>query len=664
MVNFSPSAHSRKTKARIIFENFDKNNDGTICRDELQLALQQFNLKHQADMVDIFMEQVDKDGDDKISYSEFKHFCRKFEESSGNSSPTSSAPLAKARSSFRPSTAPTKLKFERRRKVLDHDWEEIKRQQKHLLTLSTNPSVHEHFKKESNAEIKKKSLVWVRPRSLDAWQRNYDEWKNASVDEDWRPRKPCPVLRKEVREELGFTRNSPRKVKKKIKLQVGLREFEIEERDRLKGELNGGGRRAREKTGVEESRDDNDEDYYLDEQFEELSEPPQQPSSPNKAEIFDEVTKAMFNFVKLEHSSNTSRNKALYYRRLSVACKKLEAAFPSPPPTYTDSKSDTKRWNLPQNVLKPVAVASEAATTKEKAAATNDDDGYRPPMYFSKNSSSISIDQLKKEARLLTKPPNTKANSDSTMHWRESATTTKLVGNKNKKKSKSVTIDGATKNHYKISLYKYSRSAEECQKVLEQLASVLSSLKACSFFTLEIDLRSNELRMGVVAANTLEAILSSPAVISLDLRENAGTNQQGELVRGHEFLETYPNLKACILNRVKIFHTRVEARLRMVAVGNSNLVKTVTKKSKMKSWQVDQNNKEKEKMIYINSTEKDANAIPSFEEIVRLTKELDRDGDEDENGDGDGDDEEVRAHSTIQVNKNYLLRSGFRSYSP
>ena len=40
------------------------------------------------------------------------------------------------------------------------------------------------------------------------------------------------------------------------------------------------------------------------------------------------------------------------------------------------------------------------------------------------------------------------------------------------------------------------------------------------------------------------------------------------------------------------------------------------------------------------------------------------DGDEDENGDGDGDDEEVRAHSTIQVNKNYLLRSGFRSYSP
>ena len=84
----------------------------------------------------------------------------------------------------------------------------------------------------------------------------------------------------------------------------------------------------------------------------------------------------------------------------------------------------------------------------------------------------------------------------------------------------SSTIDGATKNHYRISLSGYAESAEECQVLLDRIANNLVQLKACSFFTIELDLRRNNLRMGVVAANTLETILASPAVTGVDLREN------------------------------------------------------------------------------------------------------------------------------------------------
>ena len=184
--------------------------------------------------------------------------------------------------------------------------------------------------------------------------------------------------------------------------------------------------------------------------------------------------------------------------------------------------------------------------------------------------------------------------------------------------------------------------------LLQRFASTLSKLKMCCFFTVDIDLRCNCLRMGVVAANTLETIISSPAVVSVDLRENSGTNSHGELVRGFEFLQSYPNLRRCIAARQKI--VSVGPKLSCVAVGNSNLVKTVGKKEKSKF-----NDDIIEPMkigskVFINNNGTDEK-LPGFDELCALTEKIGSDG-------------KITKKSTIKVNKNYLLRSGFRSYSP
>ena len=75
-------------------------------------------------------------------------------------------------------------------------------------------------------------------------------------------------------------------------------------------------------------------------------------------------------------------------------------------------------------------------------------------------------------------------------------------------------------------------------------------------------------------------------------------------------------------------------------------MKTVNRKTKLKDWETTKDDELDEKVL-INANRNDAEyVLPSFEDLIGMDEKLDD------------------ARRTIKVNKNYMLRSGFRSYSP
>jgi Ca2+-binding EF-hand superfamily protein len=57
-----------------MFDDFDKDKDGSIDRSELELALRSLNLDFTQGDIEAYMEQVDKSKNGAISYEEFKVF--------------------------------------------------------------------------------------------------------------------------------------------------------------------------------------------------------------------------------------------------------------------------------------------------------------------------------------------------------------------------------------------------------------------------------------------------------------------------------------------------------------------------------------------------------------------------------------------------------------
>lgn len=54
-----------------VFKTFDKNNDGFIDKQELKEALQMLKIEEDPEESDKLFEQVDKNGDNKINFTEF-----------------------------------------------------------------------------------------------------------------------------------------------------------------------------------------------------------------------------------------------------------------------------------------------------------------------------------------------------------------------------------------------------------------------------------------------------------------------------------------------------------------------------------------------------------------------------------------------------------------
>lgn len=57
-----------------MFDDFDKDKDGTIDRSELELALRSLNLDFTQGDIETYMEQLDRSKNGDISYEEFKAF--------------------------------------------------------------------------------------------------------------------------------------------------------------------------------------------------------------------------------------------------------------------------------------------------------------------------------------------------------------------------------------------------------------------------------------------------------------------------------------------------------------------------------------------------------------------------------------------------------------
>lgn len=57
-----------------MFDDFDKDKDGSIDRSELELALRSLNLDFTQGDIEAYMEQVDRSKNGAISYEEFKVF--------------------------------------------------------------------------------------------------------------------------------------------------------------------------------------------------------------------------------------------------------------------------------------------------------------------------------------------------------------------------------------------------------------------------------------------------------------------------------------------------------------------------------------------------------------------------------------------------------------
>ncbi|MBA0686499.1 hypothetical protein Goari_014098 [Gossypium aridum] len=59
---------------RAVFNKFDKNGDGKICRDELKSTLSALGFSFSSDEVDLIMLEMDKDGNGYIDVEEFIAF--------------------------------------------------------------------------------------------------------------------------------------------------------------------------------------------------------------------------------------------------------------------------------------------------------------------------------------------------------------------------------------------------------------------------------------------------------------------------------------------------------------------------------------------------------------------------------------------------------------
>ena len=67
-------AASLEQHIKQMFDDFDKDKDGSIDRSELELALRSLNLDFTQGDIEAYMEQVDKSKNGAISYEEFKVF--------------------------------------------------------------------------------------------------------------------------------------------------------------------------------------------------------------------------------------------------------------------------------------------------------------------------------------------------------------------------------------------------------------------------------------------------------------------------------------------------------------------------------------------------------------------------------------------------------------
>lgn len=67
-------ATSLEQHIKQMFDDFDKDKDGSIDRSELELALRSLNLDFTQGDIEAYMEQVDKSKNGAISYEEFKVF--------------------------------------------------------------------------------------------------------------------------------------------------------------------------------------------------------------------------------------------------------------------------------------------------------------------------------------------------------------------------------------------------------------------------------------------------------------------------------------------------------------------------------------------------------------------------------------------------------------
>lgn len=65
---------SQEQHIKQMFDDFDKDKDGTIDRSELELALRSLNLDFTQGDIEAYMEQVDRSKNGGISYEEFKVF--------------------------------------------------------------------------------------------------------------------------------------------------------------------------------------------------------------------------------------------------------------------------------------------------------------------------------------------------------------------------------------------------------------------------------------------------------------------------------------------------------------------------------------------------------------------------------------------------------------
>ncbi len=67
-------ATSLEQHIKQMFDDFDKDKDGSIDRSELELALRSLNLDFTQGDIEAYIEQVDKNKNGAISYDEFKVF--------------------------------------------------------------------------------------------------------------------------------------------------------------------------------------------------------------------------------------------------------------------------------------------------------------------------------------------------------------------------------------------------------------------------------------------------------------------------------------------------------------------------------------------------------------------------------------------------------------